>query len=378
MEYSLRIYPSSFIAQDHSFQLMDVFDVEPETFEGRESFNSYLSEEYESLSDRDLYIITGISEQPRELIDETLDREGWEILQDYGAIQKIGKNLDSGLQAEAYFHYDAESQLLLFYTDQRKTEEIEGGIEPLLNHTTGLHYLYISPRVLKDVREGIVEQEDGAILSEFVAKRTERTETHAVHRPDNSRTFNYYGDDGLETLREIERDYGVLPHIMQIEIPGDLTFRVNKEGVFKLKNGSLSLLFHYMEDCIQESLRIKEAYNETHFQMLEVSENIHMPGSTPATIQLQNHLEYHEIDDIEESLESSDYVLLDSYAEEGSLFFSGKVYDEESDIFFNIRANQDEIRVFPAEESEIGTFFRFYEFVQDKLDDRANFATVEG
>lgn len=357
---------------------MDVFDVERDTFEDRESFNAYLTEEYDSLSERDLYVITGITELPQEFLEQMLERSGWEVLEDYGAIQKIGKRFDDGLQAKAYFHYDPESQLLLFYTDQRKTEEIEGAIEPLLKKTSGLHYLYVSPRVLKDIRERIVEQESSAILTEFVAKRTERTETPAVYRPDNSRTFNYYGDDGLETLRELERDYGVLPHIMQIKIPGELTYRVSKEGIFKLLDGSLSMLFGYIEKCIHESLKIKEAYNSTDFRMLDVTEDFQIPSSSPATIKLQNHLEYHEVDRVSESLEDSGYVLLDSYAEEGSLFFSGKVYDEDNDVFFNIRANEDEIRVFPAEERDIGTFFRFYEFVQDKLDDRANFATIEG
>ncbi len=353
---------------------MELFDIADGEFEDRETFNSYLTSTYESLSDRDLYIITGLTEYSEDKFFETLYDDGWEELKDYGPIQKVGKQYGDELFAQSYLNYDEDTNLILFYTDQRKTEEIENAIEPFLNNTQGVHYLYISPRVLKDVRERLVENEPGAKLTEFVARRSKRTETPAVHRPDVGRTISYYGDDALETLREHERDYGVLPHIMEVVVPGEMKFRITKQGVFKLLDGSLSKLFEYMEDCIEQSLKIKEAYEETSYKMLNVGGDYEIPSAEPATIKLRNELEYHEIDNVKSSIQEDQYALLDTYAEEGSLFFSGKVYDEVGNVFYNIRANADEIRLFPEEERELGSFFRFYEFVQNNVDEQAVFA----
>lgn len=356
---------------------MSVFDVKSDTFEDRFSFNSYLTQNYSSLTNDDLYVISGVTEYDRGEFQETLQGKGWEFLEDYGAIQKIALSYSEEHTAEAYLSFDDDYNLVFFYTDQRKTEEIENAIEPFLHNTRGVHYLYISPRILKETREKIVEKETGAKITEFVAKRTERTEVPAEYRPDINRTVNYYGDDGLERLRSWERDLGVLPHIMQIQIPDKIQFRIDKEGVFKLQSGSLTSLFEYVEDCIQRSLEIAEAYKNTDFRMLEVSDDFKVPRSVPATIELKNELEYHEIEKVEDNIEDNKYVVLDSFAEEGSLFFSGKVYDETHNLFFNLRANTDEIRIFPEDESDIGSFYRFFEFVQTTVDERASLKVAD-
>lgn len=354
-----------------------VFPVPKEEFTSREEFNEYLSENYSSLSKRDLYLIAGVTDLDREEFTERLNQKGWEETEDLGAVKKIKKEYTESRRAESYYTYDDEKEVVLFYTDQRKTEEIEGAIEPILRGPTGIHYLYISPRVLKNFREDLVDEYRSAKVTQFVAKRTERTKTSAEYRPSSRRTFNYYGKDGLDTLREVERDYGVLPHIMQISIPDSVKFRVNKDGLFKYQSGSLSILFENIQNCIESSLRIKEAYESTSFEMLSISDSLSLPTSKPAAISLRNHLEYGEVDEIKSNLEDSDYVFLEPYAEEGSLYLAGTVYDEDNNTSFKLRANQDEIRVFPEEENDIGTFYDFVEFIQTSLDERAK-VSMEG
>jgi hypothetical protein len=58
-----------------------------------------------------------------------------------------------------------------------------------------------------------------------------------------------------------------------------------------------------------------------------------------------------------------------SEPESNGLFWSATVIDQKKGQQFKIRANEDEIRVFPAdEEFDLGTFYRFYEFVCEKID----------
>lgn len=350
---------------------MGVFNIEPQQFADRVSFNHYLAENYETLVDGDMYVVSGLTEHPYEDFMDLLEADHYRVLEDYGAIKKMERSYGTGKSVEFYLSYDRDTNVVLFYTDMRKTEEIENTIEVFLRNTPGVHYLYISPRLLQEIREEIVADEETAQVVEFVAKRTERTETNAVFRPESARTINYYGEDGLESLREMEENYGVLPRIMEFKIPGGLRFRVNREGIFKLKYGDLNQLFEYIQLCIEESLKVKEAYEEADFQMVRASEKLAVPTSEPASITLRNTLEYHEIGTLKASMEDQDYVVLDSYAEEGSLYFSSKVIDELNNNVFRVKANEHEIRVFPQDGRDLGSFFRFYEFVQDSVDEYA-------
>ena len=360
---------------------MDLFEIERADFRDRFDFNEYLSEHYSALSSRNLYIISGVTSLNRTEFEQSLTEHGFTIEAEYGAVKKVKHQYDSddGPVAEAYLTFDSDHGLFFFYTSQRKTIEIEGGIEPFLDTASDVHYLYLSPHVLSNGRERIVESEPSAKVTEFIAKRTKRTDmpTATNISSDMSRTVNYYADDGLQQLRRWETELGVLPHIMQFDIPGTLKFRITKDGVFTLQSGSLTVLFEYIGDCIRESLRVADAYRDSDFEMLRMSDSFTLPSATPAVISLRNELEYHEIGDFITDLEEDDYLVLNRYDEEGSLFFSGKVYDDSHNLFFDLRANQDEIRVFPREEQDIGSFYNLFEVIQDCVDDRASIEQLE-
>ncbi|MXR40483.1 hypothetical protein GRX01_03845 [Halobaculum sp. WSA2] len=353
---------------------MGVFEVEPQEFPDRVSFNHYLAEHYDTLIENDLYVIAGLTEYSREDFLNLLRNNGYDIVENYGGIQKIRCDYGGDRPAEFYLSYDVEDNVILFYTDMRKTEEVENTIEPFLENKPGVHYLYISPSLLQDIREKIVSEDPATEITEFVAKRTERTDTSARFRPEEWRTINYYGRDGLESLREMEEHYGVLPRIMEFNVPGDLCFRINHEGVFKLKNGSLKRLFKHIETCIEEALKVKQAYERTDFEMITASAQLEVPTSEPAAITLNNRIRYHELDGLKDSMQDRDYVLVGSYSEEGSLYFTTEVIDQVKNSTFRIKANEDQIRIFPQDESDLGTFYRFYEFIQDSVDESAELA----
>ena len=350
---------------------MEVFNVDSHEFASRLSFNQYLADNYEDLTERNLYVVTGLTEYSHDEFREILTEDGYYVVEDYGAIQKMERQYGNKNRIQFYFSFDEETGIILFYTDMRKTEEIENTLEVFLRETPGVHYLFVSPRVLQSIREEIVDEEPGAQITEFIAKRTERTETDAVFRPDFSRTINYYGDDGLEALREMERNYGVLPRIMEFSIPNGLQFRVTREGIFTLKEGDLMELFEYIQLCIEEALRVKAAYRDADFQMVPVSDKLSIATADPVAITLHNPLEFHEVGDFKSSLQDNEYVVLDSFAEEGSLYFSSKLIDEMKNSVFRIKANDNEIRVFPQENKDLGSFYRFYEVIQDSIDERA-------
>lgn len=349
---------------------MDIFEVSETRFVSRTHFHNYLSNNYSKISDGNLYICSGISEFSLEEFIETIEEKGWVKAESYGAIELIRCKYGTEY-AEAYLSFDEKTGLFFLYTDQRKSEEINKKILPLLKNTKGLHYLYIGPRIIRDLCEEVAEEWKSSKVTVFIAKRTAGTEIGAKRRPDTRRTINYYGDDGLRTLREVERDYGVLPNTIEINIPSELRFRVNKEGVFTIKRGEMGTLFKYMNICIRQTLSMKKEYDETEFDILEIRGEYEIPESKPATIQLTENMTISDIKEIRDSIRDSGYTLLDDFIDERKPSLSAKVFDSDENMFFNLKITSEKMLIFPREKSDMGIFLRFFEFVQSEIDDRA-------
>lgn len=350
--------------------MMEIFEVDNREFNTRSQFYQYLSENHTEIIDGNLYICAGITEHPVSEFLEYIQAEGWELTESYGHIKLI-EHKQGREAAKAYLSIDEDTGVFFLYTDQRKNEEIDKEVLPLLSDTDGLYYLYIGPRIIRDLCDEIRYEWDSSKVTTFIAKRTPGTEIGAKRRPDTNRTINYYGDDGMEALGEVERDYGVLPHTVEIHIPTELRFRVSKEGVFALKSGRMSALFKYMNTCISQTLAMKREYDETDFSIYQAGNGYEIPESKPATIELSHSLTISTLREVRETISSGEYTMLDVYIDESSTTLSAKVFDSEKNLFFNLGITSNKIRVFPRKESEMSVFLRFFEFVQSELDDRA-------
>lgn len=349
---------------------MEIFEVGDRAFDSRARFHRFLSENCDEVVEGNLYICAGITDHSEDEFVEAIEREGWERTESHGHIGLIETEFRDS-SAKAYLSFDEELGLFFLYTNQRKSEEIDKAVLPLLRDTDGLHYLYVGPRIIRNLCEDIKYEKDASKVTTFIAKRTPGTEIGARRRPETNRTINYYGDDGMEALGEVERDYGVLPHTVEIAIPTQVRFRVNKQGVFTLKNGKISTLFEYMNTCIEQTLAMKQEYDETDFEVLQVGNGYDVPESKPATIELSQPLTLQDLRQTRETIDNGDYTLLDVYLDESSTVLSAKVFDSEKNLFFNLEITPSKLRVFPREESEMEVFIRFFEFVQTEIDDQA-------
>lgn len=349
---------------------MEIFDVGDEAFNSRTHFHHYLSENYEEIVEGNLYICAGITEHSIDRFINVVESEGWEFTESYGHVRLIEQEYEDDF-AKAYLSFDEKSGIFFLYTDQRKNKEIDDEVLPLLVNTEGVHYLYIGPRIIRDLCDKIEYEWESSKVTTFIAKRTSGTDIGAKRRPDTNRTINYYGDDGMKALGEVERDYGVLPHTVEIHIPTEVRFRVNKEGVFALKNGRMSTLFDYMNSCISQTLAMKKEYDETDFHILEAGNGYEIPESKPATIELSDSLTSSTLREVRESISDGGYTMLDVFIDESSQTLTAKVFDSEENLFFNLKVDSNSIRVYPRKESEISVFLRFFEFIQSEIDDRA-------
>lgn len=358
---------------------MTLFEVDRDHFGGLQDFNSHLSRLGTEAIDSDLYLIVGLSQFNQEEFLRLLEREGFSTT-DLGEIKRIDKPFvdsdgDEG-RASFYLHYDDTGHsggVALFYTNQRKTEEIEGTILPILEDSTGIYYLNVSPSLFRSIRQELINEDESARIVEFVAHRSEDSDYPCRLRPEVTRTVNYYGDDGFKALEELEQNYGVRPRYLKFEVPERAQFKITRKGIFTLISGSIDILFDYVEFCVQKSLDIKREYDASNFEMLPTTETLHVPSSEPADIQLSGQLDFSQVSEIQDHMESSNWVFVNSYKQEGSVYFSGEIYDQQKRERFRMKANDERIRVFPQEEEGgLGSFLRFYEFIQNHVDPEAS------
>lgn len=360
---------------------MGVFEVGATHFDDLDDFNSELAEIDTDDLDNDLYIIVGFSHLLEREFEKLLKARGYSFT-NLGAVKKIrrtyrpsGDSVDREDEdeedervAEYYLHYDETTGLILFYTDIRKTKEIDETVGELLSKKPAVHYLHVGPQLFRTLREAI-RDEPHAEITRFIADRSEDSDLPARIRGGYKRTIQYHGDDGLETLAEMETNYGVKPRNITFKITNTAKFRVIRDGVFALSDGDVSRFFDYVELCITEALKVKEAFDSSSFEVLSTTESLSVPTSEPVAIQLGTPLKYSEIEDIKSKMADEDYLLVDSFKQEGSVLFTTKVLDTRKENTFRIRASDEVIRVFPQESDEnVGSFLRFHEFVEENID----------
>ena len=358
---------------------MGVFEVTQSGFDDLTSFNQHLAETGADAFTNDLYVVAGFSHYQEETLRELLRERGY-TFRDYGAVQRISRTYtlpsgEDGNTAEYYLYYDEESGVLLFYTDQRKTKEIDNTIGEFLAEERGVYYLYVSPQVFRALRDRVRQEEDGAI-TRFIADRVANSDYPARIRPAYERTIQYHGDDGLDALEEMETNYGVRPRNISFKITNIAKFRVVRSGVFALEHGSVERFFEYIRLSVEEAQKVKDAFDASSFEMLSTTSELELPTSEPAVIRLSGELEFNELRPITTEMEDEGYLVVNSFQQEGSVYFTSRILDTKKENKFRLKATEDEIRVFPQEsENNVGSFLRFHEFVQNTIDPDASVTT---
>jgi hypothetical protein len=116
---------------------------------------------------------------------------------------------------------------------------------------------------------------------------------------------------------------------------------------------------------------MKQEYDDTDYNVLEIREEYEVPRSDPATVLLNDEVDKSDILTFIDKIKDSSYALVDPYVADDGPYLSSKVYDSDDNEFFNIEVRRNDIKVFPRKEKRISSFFRFFEFIQSNVDDRA-------
>jgi hypothetical protein len=357
-------------------EIPELFPVSDIEFSDSKKFHEYLINNYNPKEvPHNLTMLVGISEHSTNDLLKKLQEFNFQIKRQLGNVYHIINHFDDE-RIEAYLTHDEKEGIVIFYTNYRKTEEIPK-IQDFLIKDTKSFQLFLRPPMMEDITDTIFCNNEYAEILAFTAKYSPGAYRTSRIRPNTDRSISYWGIDGKDALQEMEYYYGISPSMIHVKVPDTIVFRIKEEGLFTYhsgKIGSIEILFNLMEKAINDSMNFMKAYKQTSFRMLSVEteeKSFNIPVATPALINLKSKLRYHEISNFEKGF-SFIGTVVNSFVEEGSLFYCADIITESGEEF-RVKANENQIKIFPREICHLNTFMSFYKFIVDSFDPMAEF-----
>jgi hypothetical protein len=359
----------------------ELFVIDDINFKDPAKFHEYLINTYNpEIVPHNLTFVVGITQRNTDNLIKKLKEQGFRIETKYGVVYEISYSSKFGEHLQSYLTYDNNTGIMIFYTNYRKTEDIPIITNFLLEDRESFQ-LFLRPPIMEQIKSRLICEYQDSRIKYFTARYAPNLRKQSKIRPSYERNFTYSGEDGTETLEELEYYYGVSPTMIDVRIPENIRFRIKDTGLFTFitgKVGTIEILFEIMQKAIQDSIKFNEAFRQTSYKMLSVKtdeKEFNIPIAKPALITLKNKLSYSQIGEFESGLSRS--TIINSYAEEGSLFYSADVITDTGEEF-RVKANENLIKVFPREILNFNTFMRFYKYIVENFDSRAEFSVRGG
>jgi len=358
----------------------ELFRIHDIDFKDPTQFHKYLIEKYKpGIVPHNLTFVVGITQHTSQDLLNILKKSDFRIEKNHGVVKEISYQTNEE-HLKSYFTHDEKTGIIIFYTNYRKVEDIPI-ITKFIENDRNSFQLFLRPPIMEQIKNSLISDYPDLRITNFNANYTPNPKKQSRIRPSYERTFSYWGEDGTETLEEIENYYGVSPTMIDVRIPENIKIRIKDTGLFTFYTGeigSIQILFDIMEKAIRDSIRYSDAFNHASYNMLPVKtdkKEFNIPIAKPALIILKNKLSYSEIGKFESGF-SQIGTIINSYAEEGSLFYNADVITDNGEEF-RVKANENLIKVFPREEYHFNTFMRFYKYIVEKFDSGAEFSVGE-
>jgi len=182
-----------------------------------------------------------------ESLAASLERSGFEVL------EKHGNLLLAGRKREPPFYALIQEGTLIFLTRARKTEDIPGTVLGYLKGERRTALLSIPMRRMNALVERLLSHYLGCRVTFFTAHRDSLTPVSAAYRGEIERTVVYSGEDGMDTLEEMQHHYGIVPRILEFRLPHGERFRLDHRGIFTLIEGSAEPVFDALNSVLSDA-----------------------------------------------------------------------------------------------------------------------------
>ena len=304
---------------------------------------------------------------------ENLVKFGFIIEKRYGKLLLISKSINNR-KIYYYAFFDDRNNVPLFLTSARKTDDIPETLLDYIKRARDISNLWITPRIMRELKDRLFEEHDDLIITYFSAKRTPDSNIRAEYRPEVSRGIQYRGIDGRQALDEMEFYYGVLPKILEIWLPNGVAFRIDNKGIITLLKGNFGNVFKIIESVIDKLIALRNAIGESNYTIYKVGINnqfTHMI-QTPWSVILPTRMRLDDIPGFCRALseEEWDFTVLEDMLLKESMF-SARLIDNNNSSVFDIETSGDSIDIYPVEQADIGSYIKFYEFLVENVDSQA-------
>jgi hypothetical protein len=280
-----------------------------------------------------------------------------------------------GKRIYIYTFFDDRNNVPLFITDAKKTNEIPDILFTYINRTKEISNLWIAPKVMKEIKDNLVREYPDMIITYFSARRGPNTDIHSEFRPHVERGIQYRGNDGKHTLEEMEFYYGVLPKILEVQLPNGIAFRIDNKGIITLRHGHFAGIFKIIEEVVSRLESVREAIGESGYSISKVGSRRQFSNAIqiPWSIDVPVEMHYDDVSRFCKAMRSEEwnFTVLEQVLLPGSMFFSARLIDEHTGSLLDISTTGKKIDVYPVEKIDIGTSMRFFEFVVENIDHMA-------
>jgi len=351
-------------------------DIKETDFEDIQDFIKYLEiERVTSQSYGNIHIVATISTfDSIEQFVESLEGFKFTIEKRFGKLLLISKT-SSTKKIYFYVFFDDRNNVPLFITDAKKTNEIPETLFRYINHSKRISNLWIAPKVMKEIKDDLVLEYEDMIITYFSARRGPNTDISSEYRPHIERGIQYHGNDGKHTLEEMEYYYGVLPKILEIQLPNGVAFRIDNKGIITLRQGHFEGIFRIIENVVSRLKIVKDAIGESGYSIYQVGKNKQFNNAiqTPWSIALPGGMDSDDVPGFCNAIrgEEWNFTVLDHVLFNSSLYFSARLIDGNSGSMIDVSTTGEKLDVYPVGETDIGTSMRFFEFIVENIDHSA-------
>lgn len=388
--------------EDESFQHPE--DAVRDSFDSIEDFDEYLEKHFFSTfageevrrfgrsAGNDLHLIPGVTElSKKELIENLSGGElTWEEVIEYGdAVTLLINDVESG--DGAYLGFDEDGGYFVLYSNIPKGEYIDEPLLQRLKKVPATSRMHVSSEKLESLAEEVaidsnelansrgstqtVEEQLQSIphSDEIIFKRKRGSDIRSPIGEKVKRTMNYYGNDAASVVPQVTREFGMQISSIRLVYPDNASFKINRDGVLKLIKGSLSYMLEKVDSIITETLNVKRAYDNTETSAYSL-DNQTISKSTPATISFEDQaVTTTTIEKLFNTLAEANLVPIDRYIESDELYYSSSVYYVNDRSYFDIRGDEDSLRLFPRDkEKDLKTFFQVFDVIQAVISNEAS------
>ena len=190
--------------------------------------------------------------RPGEL-KQSLSKSGFHIQKEWGRLFLVAR------EKEVPFYTYLQDSIVYFITLARKTEDIPGTILNYIRSSKDVLLIRLGSERMRSIRSELARDYPGMTLSYFTAHRATHSPIRCAYREDSHRTIIYSGNDGFDTLEEMEYHYGVIPRIMEFHMGltdhSRLGFRFDVNGIFTIMEGSSAVVRYILDTVVRELKR---------------------------------------------------------------------------------------------------------------------------